>query len=414
MSNSANNLRAPGPTDKIGLWLEDKTHREWLKGQADRLLMFFEASVQSSPGFTLLHHDGSPLKTDVQELHTTTRMIHSYSLGLLQGHPGAERIVQHGLSYLASHHHDSIHGGYFWAMGDTEPTDPTKLAYGHAFVLLAAASAKIAGVAHADVLLDEAAEILDTRFWDEEAGLFADEWNRDWTPFSTYRGMNANMHGVEALLTAFEATGDIVFLSRAGRILEFFVGRIAPASAWRLPEHYTSDWQVDRSYAGNHMFRPAGTTPGHSFELGRLTLQHWDLSGQPDTDAPEQARQLIAQALSDAWLPEGGFAYTLNFDGSVADGSRFWWPVTEAIGAVATLIALDRREDDEVWYRKLWAFANAHLIDHEHGGWFPALDDDGEPTSSIFDDKPDIYHALQACLFPLSGRLSRMATHAKV
>ena len=158
------------------------------------------------------------------------------------------------------------------------------------------------------------------------------------------------------------------------------------------------------------MFRPAGTKPGHSFELGRLCIQHWDLAGRPPTAAPENGRRLIERALQDAWLPAGGFAYTLDFDGNVADGSRFWWPVTEAINAIATLLILDGRPEDETWYRKLWGFADTHFIDHENGGWFPAIDKDGRPTSSIFAGKPDIYHALQACLFPLSGRISRMAT----
>jgi mannose/cellobiose epimerase-like protein (N-acyl-D-glucosamine 2-epimerase family) len=156
------------------------------------------------------------------------------------------------------------------------------------------------------------------------------------------------------------------------------------------------------------MFRPAGTTPGHSFELGRLQLQHWDLSGRPDSDAPETARRLIEQALGDAWLPGGGFAYTLDFTGQVENVSRFWWPVTEAIGAVAALIALDRSPADEIWYRKLWNYANDTHVDHIHGGWFPAVDETGQVVTSIFEGKPDIYHSLQACLFPMSGRLSRM------
>ncbi|MEC8573928.1 MAG: AGE family epimerase/isomerase, partial [Pseudomonadota bacterium] len=82
--------------------------------------------------------------------------------------------------------------------------------------------------------------------------------------------------------------------------------------------------------------------------------------------------------------------------------------VTEAIGAVAALIALDRSPADEIWYRKLWNYANDTHVDHIHGGWFPAVDETGQVVTSIFEGKPDIYHSLQACLFPMSGRLSRM------
>jgi sulfoquinovose isomerase len=408
MSNQNKHAPRPGPTNASGFWIDHPDHQAWLKSQSESQFAFFAASKQDSAGFRQLDYDGQPMESDVQELHSTTRLVHAYALGMAQGHVGAGDIVDQGMAYLASHHKDSVHSGFIWAMEGDAINDGRKLAYGHVFVLLAAASAKNVGHPDADALLTEISDNLDQHFWDETAGLYCDEWNRDWTPFSTYRGMNANMHGVEAMLAAYEAIGAAKFLDRAERILTFFTSKIAPVENWRVPEHYKQDWQIDRAYAGNHMFRPAGTTPGHSFELGRLLLQHWDLSGRPQTDAPEVSRNLIEQALQDAWLPDGGFAYTLTFDGSVADGSRFWWPVTEAIGAVAALILLDRRQEDEIWYRKLWMFAHTHFIDHQRGGWFPAIDAKGAPTQSIFAGKPDIYHSVQACLLPLSGRLSRL------
>ena len=177
---------------------------------------------------------------------------------------------------------------------------------------------------------------------------------------------------------------------------------------WRIPEHYHADWTVDATYAGNPMFRPAGTTPGHSFEFGRLALQWWDLAGRPADGTPTRARALIEEALK-AWLPEGGFAYTLKFDGSVDVRNRYWWPVTEAIGALAALIKLERRPEDEAWYRRLWTFADASLIDHARGGWFPEIDAAGLPAATQFAGKPDIYHSVQAALFPLAPDLSHAA-----
>lgn len=390
-------------------WLHDGDHRAWLRGDAARQLDFFRASVRGDGGFDVLDWQGEPLAPGPQELHTTTRLIHSYALGQAFGFDGGADVINAGMAWLWDRHRDTEHGGYHWSVTGQGPADSTKLAYGHVFVLLAASSAKQVDHPDADRLFADVATVLDHRYWDEDFGLFRDEFNRDWSPFSSYRGMNANMHGVEALLAAFEATGEALFLQRAGRILEFFVGNIAPAHGWRLPEHYSEDWRVDREYQGNPMFRPAGSTPGHSFELGRLTLQHWDLSGRPGNAAPQDARRLIEQALSDAWQAEkGGFAYTLDLDGKIAIADRYWWPVTEAIGALASLIKLDGgRKEDEAWYRKLWGFAEAHLIDQESGGWLPELDEANQPTARQFLGKPDIYHALQADLLPLTSGISR-------
>ncbi len=406
---------SPAGRSSVGLshspeaWLSDGEHRAWLHQDAGRQLDFFRASLRRDGGFDVLDWQGQPLAREPQELHTTTRMVHSYALGQAFGFAGCADMIEAGMTYLWHQHRDREHGGYHWSVSGQGPADSTKLAYGHVFVLLAAASAKQVGHPDAQRLLDDVAAILDAHYWDEEFGLFRDEFNRDWSPFSSYRGMNANMHGVEALLAAYEATGEALYLQRAGRILDFFVGKIAPTQAWRLPEHYREDWSIDPDYQGNPMFRPAGSTPGHSFELGRLTLQHWDLSGRPNSTAPSDARRLIEQALSDAWQPElGGFAYTLDLSGEVAIADRYWWPVTEAIGAMASLIKLEASHgEDEAWYRKLWEFAEAHLVDQDRGGWFPELDTANQPTARQFHGKPDIYHALQADLLPLTAGISR-------
>lgn len=385
-------------------------HLAWLQSDAMNQFKFFNASLDTAEGFCVLAHDGTPLDQSVQELHTTTRLTHSYALGKLAGVDGCEAVIDRGMAYLFSHHRDGEHGGYVWALERDKVHDARKLAYGHMFVLLAGASAKMAGHPDADRLIDDVTDVLEARYWEEEAGLFADEFDRDWSPFSTYRGMNANMHGIEALLTAYEATGRERYLQQAGRILDFFVGKIGPAEDWRLPEHYTQDWKVDRAYSGNPMFRPAGTTPGHSFELARLLIQYWDLRGRPDDGSCDTAWTLTQRALTDAWdADKGGFFYTLKFGGAPDIRDRYWWPVTEAIGVLASFLKLGGTDAQRAWYARLWQFADDHFMDHERGGWYPEIDAQGNPTVTQFHGKPDIYHSVQATLFPLTPRLSRMA-----
>ena len=41
------------------------------------------------------------------------------------------------------------------------------------------------------------------------------------------------------------------------------------------------------------------------------------------------------------------------------------------------------------------------MIDRQGGGWWPELDDDLRPVARVFTGKPDLYHAVQACLIPL-------------
>jgi len=393
---------------------DDPDHRAWALRDAARQLDLFRASLDPAGGFFQLGRDGTPVPGRPRELHATARLVHSYALGKLAGFKECDTMIDAGMRDLSRNHRDSIHGGYLWSLDADGVRDGRKLAYGHVFVLLAGSSALAVGHPDAQALIDDVTEVLDARFWEDGTGRFCDEFNRDWTPFSDYRGMNANMHGIEALLAAHEATGADGYLAKASRILDFFLGRIAPAHGDRLPEHYHGDWSVDLDYSADPMFRPAGTTPGHSFEMARLLLQYWDMSGRADETAPARARALTCRALADAWDPtRGGLVYTLHRDGTPDISDRYWWPVTEAIGVLAALMKLGPTKDDALWFDRLWRFAKAHFVDAVRGGWFPEIDDAGHPTERQFIGKPDIYHALQADLFPLTAGLSGYYTALK-
>ena len=81
--------------------------------------------------------------------------------------------------------------------------------------------------------------------------------------------------------------------------------------------------------------------------------------------------------------------------------------------ASAPRISSARSDGDafaEECYRRLWDFIARRLIDRQHGGWRAQLDDSLRPVTGYFVGKPDIYHALQACLIPLystKGSLTR-------
>ena len=83
----------------------------------------------------------------------------------------------------------------------------------------------------------------------------------------------------------------------------------------------------------------------------------------------------------------------------------------KAIGAASFISAYDHDDYFQIWYRKLWDHAENHVIDHARGGWLSELKEDLTPTSRLFVGKPDIYHALQACLIPLYPATGSL-THA--
>ncbi|HYA73052.1 MAG TPA: AGE family epimerase/isomerase, partial [Roseiarcus sp.] len=141
--------------DAKSVWRQTNGHRRWLAAEADALFAFYEVDlIRPSGGFATLDESGRAMAFEtVRPLHVTTRMVHCFAIAHLLGRPGAADIVDHGMEAIRTRHRDSRHGGYFWSFDDEGPRERDKLAYGHAFVLLAAASAKCAGHPQADALL---------------------------------------------------------------------------------------------------------------------------------------------------------------------------------------------------------------------------------------------------------------------
>jgi mannose/cellobiose epimerase-like protein (N-acyl-D-glucosamine 2-epimerase family) len=392
-----------------------QSHRAWLFQQANDLFAFFEKnSIDPRGGFFELDDEGEPLSSAgaaPRGIHTATRMIHSFAIANLLGRPGADTIIDHGMHFLWNVHRDSQHGGYFWTVRRDGPVDDSKQAYGHAFVLLAASSAKVVGHPDADRLLADVSSILMERFWEAEHGAAAEQFDRNWKSHETYHGQNSNMHLTEALMAAYEATSDTTYLGMAERIADLIIRRLTAHNGWQLPEHFNATWQIDRDYSGDPMFRPYGTTPGHWLEWSRLLVQLWQLQNRKPAWLLDAAKNLFREAVHHGWDSQaGGFYYTLELDGSPRIRDRYWWPCCEGIGAAAFLNSVDDDSFYETWYRTIWNFSATYFIDGDHGGWRPQLDEHLKPNTNPFYGKPDIYHALQACLIPLlptTGSITR-------
>jgi sulfoquinovose isomerase len=403
-----------------GSWRSMPAHRQWLTQQANGLFDFFQfRAVNPQGGFFDLDPTGRPLNAanPVRPIHSTARMVHCYSIGSLLGRPGSDAIVDHGMRFLWERHRDAKHGGYFWSVDNDGPVDSTKQGYGHAFVLLASSGARLLGHPLADRMLADVTEALETRFWEERHGAIAEEFNADWTPFADYRGQNSNMHLTEALMAAFEATGERAYLDKAERIADLIIRRRAAEHGYRVAEHFDLEWNTDKNYrAVNEMFRPSGTTPGHWLEWARLVLQLWVLGDRKHDWMPEAARELFAQSIALGWdVEKGSFFYTLDWEDRPAMRYKMWWPMTEAAGAASYLVEHAPSAFHEEWYRRIWSGIATHYLDYENGGWFEELSEDLKPSHTVFAGKADIYHSLQACLIPLfpsTGSLTRVIGEA--
>lgn len=380
-------------------------HQTWLRSEGIRLLDFARASVDPR-GFAWLDREGRPEPGRAPALWITSRMTHSFALGALADVSGCEALADHGLAALTGPMHDPVSGGWFTSLEG--PSGWSKSAYAHAFVILAASSCVMAGRPGAEGLLDEALTVFTDRFWDDDAGMVVDEWDRDFTTLDPYRGLNANMHAVEALAAAADVLGDGRLRDMALRIVTRTVHHLAPAHHGRIPEHLDLEWRPLLDYnrdAPRHPFRPFGSTIGHSFEWARLTVQLGVSLGAaaPDWVVPDAAA-LFSTALADGWAVDGadGFVYTVDWDGRPVVRERMHWVAAEAIAAAAALHEATGDDAYDAWYATWWDHVVAVVRDPEGGSWWHELSPTNQPSATTWPGKPDVYHALQATLIPFA------------
>ena len=190
--------------------------------------------------------------------------------------------------------------------------------------------------------------------------------------------------------------------------------------------------------------RPYGFQPGHSLEWAKLLLLIERCSAgrgraDPERGAAGEAAAAAGEAAAatgaaaaatgaaPAWLLEtaeslfavavdcgwdraggGGFCYTFGSDGGVLDRNKYYWALAEGLAAAGLLARRTGKPSYWEFYRECWAYADAHFIDHERGGWYPMLnaanvrvdthaaaDHAGLPVK-CYPSKTD-YHPLAAC-----------------
>lgn len=367
------------------------------------LLTFGERFPSPEGGAYYLGDDGTPWTDRSRETWITCRMAHVYALGSFLGHEKSGELVDAALRGLRGELHDKEHGGWYAGRTPGGGILPGKQCYAHAFVILAASSAYLARRPGAEELLEEALQLYDLRFWDEEEGLACDTWNTDFTVLDDYRGLNANMHTVEAFLAAADVIGEEKYRKRAGRIIRRVL-KWAAENQWRIPEHFTKEWEPDLEQGRDKPddpFKPYGATPGHGIEWARLITQ-WALSSGAEDRFIHGAEQLYQRAVSDAWNRDGapGIVYTTDWQGNPVVHDRMHWTLAEAVNTSAVLYHVTKRQQYRQDYAQFMEYLDTAVMDRGQGSWFHQLDRENHPKGTVWPGKADLYHAVQAMLIP--------------
>lgn len=389
--------------------IDTAENKHFLAQIRDVLLNFGHEFPSPGGGSYYLGDDGTPWKERPRETWITCRMAHVYSIGSFLGHEGSEELVDAALEGLLGELYDKKNGGWYAGLTANDEVLPNKQCYAHAFVILAGTSAMLAERPRAKELLDKALAVYDEKFWNENEGLSCDTWNTEFTILDTYRGINANMHTVEAFLAVADVLQDETYRERAGRIIDKVV-EWAKDNNWRIPEHFTEDWLPDlecNKEKPDDQFKPYGATPGHGLEWARLITQ-WATSSYEESITMHYyiaiAENLYNTAVADAWNRDGnpGIVYTTDWEGNPIVHDRMHWTLAEAINSAAVLYRTTGKQKYATDYAVFMEYLDNKVLDHVNGSWFHQLDAQNNVIGTVWPGKADTYHALQAVLIPYS------------
>lgn len=373
----------------------------FFRDELAKLMAFYHPRCIDRAGgyFQFFDADGKVDQPQTKHLVSSARIVINYAMAQRHlGKPEFLDAIRHGLAFLRDGHRNTEAGGYAWVLRDGQVVDATNHCYGLAFVMLAYARALQAGVDEAREGIYQTWELLERRFWEAQHGLYADEASADWV-LSSYRGQNANMHLCEALIAAWEATGDKMFADRAAAVADKMVNGLASQCRGQVWEHYQSDWQIDWNYNRgdrSNIFRPWGLQPGHQIEWAKLLLQL-------DRIAPEPWRlrrtcELFTVAVDLAWDHQhGGLIYGYDPAGQPYDNDKYSWVQVEALATSALLFDRTGQAQFDDWYGRIAAYCWPVFVDPRSGCWYRIRKPDNSevaepaPFSGLTD-----YHTLSA------------------
>lgn len=380
---------------------------DFLTAHIQSTLAFYEPRVFAEEGgfYGCFLDNGECYDPKVRQLVASCRYVFNYATAYrFHGNPKHLEWAKWGLDYLMTSHKQA-NGGYAWQIEDSVVTDSRVMAYGHAFVLLAAASCLQAGIAQALSVIHQTFDFMEEYFWDASSGAYYDERDASLKSLSAYRGQNANMHMCEALLTAWQATRDKRFLDRAEQLATRFSIELAAQSGGLIWEHYDTDWNVDLEFnidKPNDRYKPWGFQPGHQTEWAKLLLIL--NTERPNPKWIPKAKFLFDGAMKMGWDKEhGGIVYGVAPNGDVCAREKYFWVQSESFATAWRLYRATGEEKYREHYNRIWQWSWTHMIDHTHGAWFRVRGYDG---SKVDDKKSPLgktdYHTMGACWDVLS------------
>ncbi len=289
-------------------------------------------------------------------------------------------------SYIETYFLDKKYGGVYWETDcDGNVLVNKKQVYAEAFTIYAYAEYALAF--NDQSALKAAMDIFDkleSVCYDKKNGGYFEAFSNSWERLADVRlsvkdmnepkGMNTNLHVLEAFTTLYEASKDKRVADALRKEIEVYLNKIVNEKN-QVTLFFSEDWKP----------KTTEISYGHDIESTWLVWEAAEMLG--DAKLLDQIRPKIL-AMVDKFIAEGFdtktnstwyeyFPKTGN-----RDTDRHWWVQIEAVEGLANAYDMTGKEEYRTLALKQWNYIKQYLIDNVHGEWYWRIDEDGFPVDS--------------------------------
>lgn len=328
--------------------------------------------------------DGHDARLAYKRIRVTARQIYVFSHAHVLGWTRGADLARHGVDFLTSKGWNGPEKGFARRLTpEGAPLDPTPDLYDHAFCLFAFAwFYKATGDKAARDWLHRTLDYVETHMRHPTQAGFLNE-----LPQKGWRQQNPHMHLTEAMLAAFEATGERRFAEVSKEVSGLFANRFFDAKTATLGEYFTDDWLRAPGADGRI------AEPGHQFEWA------WILNNgrrQLGLDVAPLIRAAAGFAEANGIDPASGAVYNaVDKTGAPIDQNSRCWPNTERMKAAIALQDLDGIDPTPVLEASCGLMFERYLACRPKGVWVDVFDKDGKPLSTMV-PASTLYHVFLA------------------
>lgn len=288
--------------------------------------------------------------------------------------------------YIETYFYDAAHGGYVWevtSQGDIVVSK--KQVYAQAFVMYAYTEYYLAfGDTSALQRAMDLFTIMESHCVDRTYGGYFEAYSQSWNKLDDVRlserdlnlpkGMNTNLHVLEAYTTLFEATKSPQVEKALRALIDVYSQKIIDKNN-HIVIFFTEDWIPQT----------------HEYSFGHDIESSWLLWEAAEAlHDKELLIRLKPQVLGmvDTFLKEGydtkthSALYEYFTKTDTYDRDRHWWVQVEAMEGLANAYRITGDKTYRTKVFQMWQYVQTYLIDKVHGEWFWRIDDDGYPVDS--------------------------------